>query len=121
MVLKYAFIATLTALLIVPVQGFAQGASICGDPPPVANESLKGEILGKAQFLSKHLGDAQLGGKIETSRTEIFSKYPDAEKSRANAYYEYQVCVLLMNDKRMTTKEKLDELRKIRQEFQKPI
>jgi hypothetical protein len=117
---KYAFIATLTVLLIVPVQGFAQEASVCGGPPPVANESLKGEILGKAQFLSKYLGDAQLGGKIETSRTEIFSKYPDAEKSRANAYYEYQVCVLLMNDRRMTTKEKLDELRKIRQLFQNP-
>jgi hypothetical protein len=98
---------------------FAQ-ANVCGDPPPVANETLKGEINGKAQIVSKYLGDAQLSGKIETSRTEIFSKYADGETSRANAYFEYQVCILLFADKKMTTQEKLEELRKVRREFKKP-
>lgn len=104
-----------TATTIRPAS--AQGA--CGDPPPVANESLKGEINGKAQVVSRYLGDAQLSGKIETSRTEIFSKYPDGE--RANAYFEYQICVLIFSDKTMSTSEKLEELKKIRREFQKPL
>jgi len=112
-------IHVLCSVLAVVGSGLAQ-ASVCGDPPPVANETLKGEIAGKAQILSKYLGNAQLSGQIETSRTEIFSKYPNADE-RGNAYFEYQVCILLMNDKKMTTQEKLAELQKIRREFQKPI
>jgi hypothetical protein len=96
-------------------------SSVCGDPPPVANESLEGEIKGKAQLVTKFLGDAELAGKIKSSRSEIFSKYPNAEQSRANAYFEYQVCVLLMNDTQMSTKEKLNELQKIKREFGKPV
>lgn len=92
----------------------------CGDPPPVANESLKGEIKGKAHLVSKFLGDAELSGKIEKSRTEIFSKYPEAESSRANAFFEYQVCVLLFADTKMSTIQKLEELKKVHREFQKP-
>jgi hypothetical protein len=105
--------------LVFPPAVHAQGQG-CGDPPPVANEALKGEIEGKAQFLSRFLGDAALSGAIQTSRTEIFSKYPDAEQSRSNAYFEYQVCLLIFNDKTMSTGEKLDQLVKIRREFAKP-
>jgi len=99
----------------------AYSDTICGDPPPVANEALKGEIEGKAQLLSRFIGDANLSGKIETSRTEIFSKYPDAEKSRANAFFDYQVCVLIMNDKKLDTIQKLNELKKIKREFNNSI
>lgn len=99
---------------------FAQH-SICGEPPPVSNTTLKGEISGKAQLLSKYIGDAQLGGNIQITRSEIFSKYPEAETSRGNAFFEYQVCVLVMDDKKMTTQEKLNELVKVRREFAKKI
>ena len=95
--------------------------SLCGDPPPVANETLKGEISGQAQLLTKFLGDTQLSGKIESSRAEIFSKYPDAEESRTNAFFEYQVCVLIMNDNNMSNKQKIEELKKVKREFGKPV
>jgi hypothetical protein len=94
-------------------------AQNCGDPPPVQNETLEGEIQGKAQFLSRFLGDASLGGRIQTARTEIFSKYPEGERS--NAYFEYQVCVMLMNDQSLTTLQKLDKLTEIRREFSRPV
>lgn len=99
----------------------AQGASVCGDPPPVANETLKADISGKAQLLSKYVGNAELGGQIQTSRTEIFSKYPDAERSRSNAYFEYQVCVLIMSDKTRSNEEKLHDLEDVRRDFNKPV
>lgn len=101
--------------------GFAQGVDLCGDPPPVANEAVRGEIEGKAQFLSRFLGDVALTGNIQTSRTEIFSKYGDAEFARSNAYFEYQVCVLLMSDKSLTNIQKIDKLREIRREFSRPV
>ena len=115
-ILKFLFAIS---VLINTYSAFAQ-ISICGDPPPVANETLKGEIKGKAQFISKYLGDAELSGKIETSRTEIFSKYGDAETSRSNAYFEYQMCILIFADKKMKTQEKIEELKKVKREFQKP-
>jgi len=92
----------------------ATGHAICGNPPPVANESLKAEIAGKAKLLSRYIGGGEISGRIEEAQTEIFSKYPDAERSRSNAYLDYMLCILLMDDKRMTTPEKLDELRKNR-------
>ncbi|MEM9452039.1 MAG: hypothetical protein AAGA75_26420 [Cyanobacteria bacterium P01_E01_bin.6] len=94
-------------------------AEACGDPPPVSDEKLKGEIKGQAKFLSGFLGGAELGGEIETSRNEIFSRYPPGERS--NAYFEYQVCLLLMSDDSLTTREKLMELREIRDGFAKPL
>jgi hypothetical protein len=99
----------------------AQGTSVCGEAPPVANESLKGDIQGKAQLLTRYLGEAQLSGKIETSRTEIFSKYPDAELSRSNAYFEYQVCILIMTDSTKSASKKLEALKEVRREFNKPV
>src|SRR4051794_7959622 len=77
-------------LFIIPVEASSQ-TSYCGDVPPVSDDVLKGVINGRAQFLSRFLGDAALAGEITTSRTEIFSKYKNADE-RSNAYFEYQVC-----------------------------
>lgn len=92
--------------------------NVCGDPPPVANEVLKGEIKGEAQLLSRFVGDASLSGRIEQSRTEIFSKYGANERS--DAFFQYMLCMLIMNDTEMTTREKLDEISTVRHEFEKP-
>lgn len=91
-------------------------ASLCGDPPPVSNKQIEADINGKAQILSKYIGDAALGGKIKESTTEIFSRYPDAGE-RSRAYFEYQVCVIVMQDKEMSTDQKLEKLVNIRSIF----
>jgi hypothetical protein len=113
------FWCLVSLLVALPTATHAQ-ASLCGNPPPVEDEQLKGDINGKAQFLSHFLGDASLGGKIESSRTEIFSRYKDANE-RSNAYFEYEVCVILLQDSQMTAAQKIDKLREIRLQFSKPI
>jgi hypothetical protein len=91
--------------------------SLCGDPPPVKDEKIAGELQGKAQFLSKFLGDAALTGKVESVRTEIFSKYPNADKTWMSAYTQFQVCILLMSDTKMSTSDKISELMRVRNSF----
>lgn len=96
----------------------AQDNLNCGDPPPVANEVLKGEIEGKVHLLSRFVGDASLSGQIDHSRTEIFSKYGANERS--DAFFEYMLCMLIMNDSEMTTRDKIYELSIVRREFERP-
>ncbi len=105
----------------VQLQSALAQTDVCGDPPVVVDETLKGEIEGKAEFVSKFLGQAELSGQIETSRSDIFNKYPDANTTRSNAFFEYQVCVLLMNDSTLTNLQKIEELKKIKKEFSKPV
>jgi hypothetical protein len=69
-------VLSLLLLLLTPELAAAQGASFCGDPPPVANEDLKVDLKGEAAILSRFLGDAQLGGMIERSKREIFQSTP---------------------------------------------
>ena len=90
---------------------------LCGDSPPVADSSLKGDIEGKAKLLSKLLGDASLRGEIEISRKEIFSKYPNADRLVIDYYLLYQACLILMQDETLDITEKLKELRAMRIEF----
>lgn len=77
---------------------------------------MKADLNGKANLLSKYIGNAELGGKLEVSRTEIFSKYPPHERSEA--YFEYQICILVMNDTKMDTPAKIKALADIHLQFQ---
>jgi hypothetical protein len=47
----------------------AQAQPSCGDPPRVDDRTLKGDLEGKAKFLSSLVGDANLKGQIEATRT----------------------------------------------------
>jgi len=107
------------AFLALPLSAYAQ-TSLCGEAPPVKDSHLKGEIEGKAQFLSRFLGDASLGGKVEQSKTEIFSRYKDADE-RSKAYFDYEVCILLMQDKSMTTTQKIETLSRFRHFSATPV
>ena len=94
------------------------GATMCGEPPPVADEDVKGKIRADAKSLGKLLDSPELSKEVSRKRTEIFSKYGSGE--RTVAYYQYQVCVLLMSDKSMSTPQKLSTLESIRKEELKP-
>ncbi len=77
---------------------------ICGEPPPARfreenNESIKGELEGKANFLSSFVGKAELGGKIESTRKEIFAKYSDANAANIDRYLAYMFCVVIFDPK----------------------
>lgn len=111
----------LFVLITILFSGFVYAqdlAYLCGDPPPVDNTQLKSDIEGKANLLKRFVGNVALKGSIESSRKEIFSKYPSADKLVVDHYITYQTCVLLMNDTSLNTRQKLEELRKMRTEFQ---
>lgn len=93
----------------------------CGQPPMVNDEKIEGTVEGKAKLLARWIGDASLSGKIQAERKDIFSKTPDSLKHRADAYLQYQVCIFLMADNKLSTNEKIDQLIRVRQSFQVPL
>jgi hypothetical protein len=101
--------------------GLAQAQPSCGEPPRVDDLTLKGDLEGKAQFLSKLVGDADLKGKIETARTDIFSKYPNAGGAHSDAYLEYMFCSFVLSDPKLSGKEKFQAILDFRQAEREPV
>jgi hypothetical protein len=94
---------------------------ICGGPPSDQLkeeniESIKGELAGKANLLSSYVGKAELGGKIEAARHDIFAKYPDAAAAYRDRYLLYMFCFALFDPK--NTQNSHDKIKAI-QEFKR--
>ena len=101
----------LTLLIVLYAFNAAADEINCGEMPLIADEGLKAEIQGKAKLLSRFLGDASLSGQIETSRKDIFAKYPNAQQSRTLTALEYQMCEYLKQDKTHSPFEKFKILK----------
>ena len=99
----------------------ARAQPSCGDPPRVDDQTLKGDLEGKAQFLSKLVGDANLKGQIETARTDIFSKYPDAGRVHSDTYLEYMFCGFVLSDAKLSAQEKFRAIQEFRQAERQPV
>jgi hypothetical protein len=106
-------LALAAVVAILPLASEGQQPS-CGDPPRVDDQSLKGDLEGKAKFLSSLVGDASLKGQIETARTDIFSKYPNADRTRSDAYLEYMLCSFVLTDPKLSPQEKLRAIQEFR-------
>jgi hypothetical protein len=106
-------ITALTAFLAIPA--FAQPQPSCGEPPRVDDQSLKGDLEGKAKFLSSLLGDANLKGQVEAVRTDIFRNYPEASKTRSDAYLQYMFCSFVLSDPKLPTERKFQVIQEFRQ------
>jgi hypothetical protein len=111
-------VATLVAWLAFSAVARAQPS--CGEPPRVDDQTLKGEVEGKAKFLSSLVGDANLKGQIETARTDIFSKYPNAGSTRSDAYLEYVFCSFVLSDPKWTAEAKFRAILEFRQVAAQP-
>jgi hypothetical protein len=97
--------------------------NICGEPPPAQllshnDERLKGELKGKAELLTRFVGDAALGGQIEISRNQIYASYPDADKARTDAYFSYMFCIVLFDP---GNKQSPEEKKKAITEFRRQL
>src|SRR4051794_36112190 len=103
----------LTALLMLSMPVQAQPS--CGDPPRVDNQTLKGDLEGKAKVLSSLIGDANLKGQIETARTDIFSKYPNAGTTRSDDYLQYMFCSFVLSDPKLSAQDKFRAIQEFRQ------
>jgi hypothetical protein len=117
------FYILLLLLLGLPHQAIAT-REVCGDLPPSQfreenNGSIKGDLEGKANLLSRFVGKAELGGKIESTRKEIFAKYSDANAAYIDRYFAYMFCYLLFDPKnKQTPQEKLNAIIEFRQRQQ---
>jgi hypothetical protein len=112
--MRYIPIALAGLLTILPLASEAKQPS-CGHPPRVDDQSLKGDLEGKAKFLSSLVGDAGLKGRIETARTDILSKYPNADKTRSDAYLQYMLCSFVLSDPKLSAQEKNRAIQEFRQ------
>ena len=80
----------------------------CGALPPDQfreedNRSINGDLAGKANFLSRFVGDAELGGKIDSTRKEMFAKFPDANAAYMDRVLLYMLCTALFDPKNTQT------------------
>jgi hypothetical protein len=116
--LMRSVVATLTTWLA--LSAAAQAQPSCGDPPRVDDHTLKGDLEGKAKLLSSLVGDTNLKGKIETARTDIFSKYPNAGPARSDAYLEYMFCSFVLTDPKLSAQEKFHAIQEFRQRTAQP-
>jgi hypothetical protein len=95
---------------------------VCGSAPEwdvksENQEKIKGDLQGKAQALSKYIGSADLTGQIQTERQTIYRTTDQSEARRQDAYLAFMFCVLIMDDKTLSTPEKIKAIN----EFKRPI
>ncbi len=94
--------------------------AICGPAPSLpttanSSESLKGQLQGQAEFLSRLVGKAELGGEVEAARTSIYQTSDSFFAAQKDAYLAYMFCVIVLNDKSLSTQDKLDAVNKFKQ------
>ena len=94
-------------------------AQQCGEAPIVSDQSLKGDLEGKAKFLSGYLGEAGLKGQMESARTDVLSKYPNADRARIETYMLYMLCKTILGDSTLTAQEKIKMMLEVQQSLRR--
>ena len=94
----------------------------CGPAPvlrtePNVAESIKGELHGQADLLSKLVGKAELSGQVEAARNTIYQTSEGFLAAQKDAYLAYIFCIIITPDKSMSTADKLKAIN----EFKRPI
>jgi hypothetical protein len=83
----------------------------CGDQPrdvPVeVQEQLKGDVQGRAHVFSRLLDAAELQGKVESTRRELYERHRDIDKSQLDRYMLWTTCQAIMADRTLTSQEKI--------------
>src|SRR5258706_921711 len=84
----YVVAASLGAILLsLPARAQISCGDVAKEVPLAVREELKGDVEGKAQLLTKLVGDAQLKGKIETSRTELHQEHKNLDQNQVDIDY----------------------------------
>jgi hypothetical protein len=91
----------------------------CGPPPQLSpllqnDESIKGDLQSKAQFLLKWVGQAELGAQIQATKKELYMQSKDYYPAQQDTYLSYLFCEIIRSDTKLGTQEKLDALSKIK-------
>jgi hypothetical protein len=93
----------------------------CGAAPALPTssesaESIKGQLQGQADFLSKLVGKAELSGQVEAARKTIYQSSDRFFAAQKDAYLAYLFCIIVTGDQTLSTTDKLKALN----EFKKP-
>jgi hypothetical protein len=117
-------------LLVCLVLAVIGGSSIvsaqpldCGKPPELPlksqeTEKLKGELEGKAQMLSRLIGNADLKGAVETERNTLFQSADQVLAAWQANYLSYVFCASVMSDKSLSVEKRIDAWRQFQQAMQ---
>jgi hypothetical protein len=79
----------------------AQAQLPCSDPPRVDDQMLEGDLEGKAKFLSSLVGNANLKGQIEATRTASSANTQTPVQPILMPYLEYMfsICSAALYDR----------------------
>jgi len=103
--------------MILAATATGAAAQTCGEQPqnlPIdVQQQIKGDAEGKAKLAVRLLGDASLSGSVESSRRELRQKYDNIDRSTVDRYFLWVTCQQIMNDRAMTTPQKLEEYQKV--------
>lgn len=80
----------------------------CGEAPINKDSSITNTVRMEANKLNVDSGD--ITSTIVQSYSDQFNKYKDADKVLASTYYQYQICILIMNSS-LSVSEKTERLR----------
>jgi hypothetical protein len=87
----------------------------CGVPPALPTktqdeESIKGQLQTQADLLSKLVGKAELGGQIAAAKKQIYQSSDKFYAAQKEAYLSYLFCILITQDKSLSTTDKLNAI-----------
>jgi hypothetical protein len=112
-------VATLLAFYspvdITPTMAAALDArTVCGTPNEEVSQETKGNLEGKAQTLAR-IGTAELQGAVSNVKREIEVRENRGDAARELHYLNYISCVLIYQDDRLSTDDKLKRVNVIRE------
>ena len=120
-------LSTLSIPLACAVYMFGTGSGLatdidCGTAPALptttqSEDTVKGNLEGRAKFLSSLIGDAALGGQIESTRKELYQTSDSFFAARQDAYLAYIFCSIVTRDGSISAMDKIKAI----MEFRKPI
>jgi hypothetical protein len=112
LVTKWLSLLSAVALYATASSSSSAQEATCGTAPTLPTssesaESIKGQLQGQADFLSKMVGKAELAGEIEAARKTIYQSSDNFFAAQKDAYLAYVFCVLITDDKSLSTIDKL--------------
>lgn len=84
----------------------------CGEVPKIqrsVEQKLKGDVEGKAQLFTKLLGNADLQGAVETSKTELYQQHQDVGKDEIDLYFAWVSCQTIASDRTLSSTDKVNQ------------
>jgi hypothetical protein len=101
------------AFLFLAGSNVAQAQQIsCGDMPKIQRsieQKLKGDVEGKAQLFTKLLGNADVQGAVETSKTELYQQHQDVGKDEIDLYFAWVSCQTIASDRNLSSTDKVNQ------------